>query len=558
MKTKKFLLVTLWPLLLGPITFNCEYIFAQKTDHEISNPHMGSLVVIPKGQTRPVPYEAAAIMDTGSYRNFYKLPCINGNQETRAEFNRSYGCHALPWLELINDISPVLHTDLVNAANTTHFRIISNYILWENKAYPTGEIDYKKFEKAAFFNGEIILSTPVMDRIGPLSNVLTATENQGYVIVHELINAAYPEESVEWKLKLGEIFLQKKIFKQNREESLLRLTMMNSRYLAKEDNPETIANILQQISDLNDSNIFDDFEPIYKYYLHPKDKTLKEAYEQFMLTRSIKNIYELSRYHNNFSASYQKWKRFVKDQNIHYFDINFLKNLSSQLNLNYYDFYDFYEIDFSTTLSSVIEKEIQKETDPIYFKSLERFYADEANLSSLELAAQFAELTSRSPFFKLTEVLKKIFNFDRNKYLLSYSSEISKFPRYSESERRDQFIRAHGEEIKNFILAKFKIIFAHRGLDYDRTLKLKEWLYGDRPACDDNEDFYAPLPFTKDDKFFNIRGNSYIPNDTIFIKDMDFHKKKQTYTIWGKTSQEKIDIHFSCGKLKNSIILLKI
>ncbi|MDH4466881.1 MAG: hypothetical protein QE271_02380 [Bacteriovoracaceae bacterium] len=547
-------------LILGVIIFSSEYVFAQRVDQDNSNTEkMGSLVVIPKGQTRPVPYEAAAILDTGYYRNFYKLPCVNDNIETRTEFNRSYGCHALPWLEMIKDISPVLHTELIKAATTTHFRIVSNYILWENKPYPKGELDYKKYEKAAYFNGEIILSTPVMDRIGPLSNVLTAEENQGYIIIHELINAAYPTSDVAWKLSLGEIFLQNKIFKQGREESLLRLTMINFRYLEKENNLETIANILQQIADLNKSDDFANFEPIYKYYLLPKDKTLKEAYENYMLNCNIKNKYDLYPCHYNFARSYQKWKRFVSDQNIHFFDINFIKHISSMLKINYYDFYDYDELDNSTPLEIVIEQEIQGETKNIYFTALERYYSDETHLSSLELASQFAQLTSRDQFFDLNRSLEKIFNSYRNQYLSINAAQVAKFSSDSEYERRVEFIRKNKEEIRDFLLNKFKIIFAHRGLDYERTLKLKDWLNGPKSACNDHDyEFYAPLPFDKDDKFFYMPdGNHNIPNDTIFIDDMDYHKKEKTYCIWGKTSKAKTDIHFSCEKLKNSIILLK-
>ena len=171
----------------------------------------GQLVVIPNGEVDPVPYEMAKSWDSGVYRNFYQLPNVNGNIERREKFNRMYGVHALKWMEILKSYAPKLHKDLEGAAKATKFRILSNYILWEHEPYPNGEVDYGTYEKAAFYNGEIIFSTLVMDKIGKLGNVLTKEENQGFVVIHELINAAYPFMKIEDKLRLGELIANIKI-----------------------------------------------------------------------------------------------------------------------------------------------------------------------------------------------------------------------------------------------------------------------------------------------------------------------------------------------------------
>jgi hypothetical protein len=187
--------------------------FAQN-QNQTKSPSQPQLVVIPKGHTRPVPYEAVRAWETGKYLNFFRLPNVNATIEPRERFNRFYGVHALEWLKEIERLSPVLHQDLIRAARSSPFRIVNEYITWQHEPYPQGEIDYKSFEKAAFYNGEIIFSTPVMDRVGPLSTALSAEQNQGFIVVHELINAAYPQYPVPKKLKIGEALIRTKLLHQ--------------------------------------------------------------------------------------------------------------------------------------------------------------------------------------------------------------------------------------------------------------------------------------------------------------------------------------------------------
>jgi hypothetical protein len=217
-----------------------------------TRPGNPQLTVIPRGGSKPVPYEAVRAWETGKYLNFYRLPNVGGTVEPRSRFNRNYGVHALEWLSDIERLSKVLHGDLLRAAKTTTFRIVNDYITWKHEPYPDGEIDYKKYEKAAFYNGEIILSTPVMDRVGPLVSdqaiaLLTAEQNQGFVVIHELINAAYPDLPVASKLKIGEALIRSKIFHESAVDFAYQLGSIDLRFIRLLKSREEFTNLMEEL-----------------------------------------------------------------------------------------------------------------------------------------------------------------------------------------------------------------------------------------------------------------------------------------------------------------------
>lgn len=219
----------------------------------------GQLVVVPTGAKAPVPYEVAKSWESGVYRNFSKLPGINGNIERRERFNRNYAVHAQAWMNILKEYSPKIHKDLEEAGKATMFRFLSNYILWKHEDYPEGEVDYKTFEKAAFFNGEIIISTMVMDRMGGIGGVISKQENQGFVLIHELINAAYPSMPIKKKLRLGELIANIKLLRWSKTEFNAELILENAdeNYsMVRGLKPNELIDALNDIGDLAIYNKF--------------------------------------------------------------------------------------------------------------------------------------------------------------------------------------------------------------------------------------------------------------------------------------------------------------
>lgn len=504
---KILLLVSILRLIHVDAQQNAKYATNQNSEEGL-----GSLVVIPKDHSKPVPYEAAKAWETGDYRNFFKLPCLSETPEERSQFNRNYACSALKWLDIIKNISPILYQDLLAAAKTTHFKIISNFIIWENKPYPNGEIDYKKYEKAAFYNGEIILSTPVMDRIGPLANVLTVEQNQGYILIHELINAAYPNQSVAWKLDLGEVLLQKIIFNQDKKEALLQLTLMDIRYLYGEKDFELVKSILTEIYDLNRSNWndtfgknwIDSFEIIYHYFFK-LGLSVKDAYAQFLIDAKIKNIDELERKHDEFLRAHYNWNKFIPHENTDFFNYAFIAELSQKLNLNPYSFFILYDFSshslqrhFSEPLKQVYDQVFQKEID-LYFD----------NITLNDLAKQFLHLYTKngtwdevgslvgelesSYIYKsnILDILDQVVGMQQfYKFFSQYDFHLTSFTSYYDDNK---------QLVQNYFSKKFKQSFEKYGLDFDRSIDIQHWLKSPGAICNDDFEFVVPLPFNEDD-----------------------------------------------------------
>lgn len=248
----------------------------------------GQLVVIPQRGSKPVPYEVARSWDTGVYRNFYKMPGVDGSIEPRSRFNKQYGVYAQDWMKLIKEYSSVLYQELDEAAKSTIVRFMDNLIIWEHEAYPKDGSDYKKFEKAAFYNGEIIFSIPVMEKMGAIENILSKEENQGFVVIHELINSAYKERlTVAQRLNLGEIIVNLKlkgISKSDFHQDVI--TRIESAWLIRKENPEFI---LETFNNLGEKGfrkrlveIYPSLSEINEFYPQLKDRDI-EAIKNYAL-----------------------------------------------------------------------------------------------------------------------------------------------------------------------------------------------------------------------------------------------------------------------------------
>lgn len=239
-------------LIFWLITINCSYAqIALNTslnkDKDAGGAGNGQLVVIPKGHTKPVPYESVRAWETGRYLNFYRLPNVNNNFEPRDQFNRSYGVYAIDWLTFLQTANNKIYHDLIRAAKETSFRFVNDFIAWNSKIAKDGEIDYKKYENAAYYNGEIILSIPVMDSIGPLSNKITKKQNQGFIVIKELMHAAYPGYSESETSKLCEAILKARFLGDNKEDLLYNLSTVDFYFLTYDGSREVLLNIINEL-----------------------------------------------------------------------------------------------------------------------------------------------------------------------------------------------------------------------------------------------------------------------------------------------------------------------
>lgn len=281
------------------LTFLLSHLLALSVFAEGKEGGNGQLVVIPHGHSKPVPYEAVRAWETGKYLNFYRLPNINGTVEPRVKFNKFYAVHALEWLSMTKNLSPILYSDLIRAAQNTSFRIVNDYIIWQESPYPDGELDYKKYEKAAFYNGEIILSTPVMDNVGPLNGALTKEQNQGFIVVHELINAAYPNLTVAQKLNIGEALIRARIFNDTQVDFNYNLCTITPYFLTLLPKADDFINLIDELIqyEKNPGNITAyknarSFSKIYAY----RNQTFEVTLTKDLIEHKFKTAQEISSY----------------------------------------------------------------------------------------------------------------------------------------------------------------------------------------------------------------------------------------------------------------------
>lgn len=298
----------------------------------------GQLVVVMKGHKNPVPYEAARAWETGKYLNFYRLPNINGNIEPREKFNRYYAVHALEWLELIKKLSPILHQDLIQAATNTSFRIVNELITWKHQPYPDGEVKYKSYQKAAYYNGEIIFSTPIMDKIGPLKDrsnkvQLTAAQNQGFILVHELINASYPNFTVAEKLKIGEALIRAKIFNDSEDDVHYNLATVSPYFLTMLPDLESFTDLVDELiryeKDQEKRSFLFKVNNYAKEYAYT-NSVLSEVVEKNVINLKLKNANEITIYLKDIHRTLNEIG-FTFKQNL--ITLESLKNIATSLNL---------------------------------------------------------------------------------------------------------------------------------------------------------------------------------------------------------------------------------
>jgi hypothetical protein len=466
----------------------------------------GQLVVIPKGHTSPVPYEVAVVWETGKFRNFFKLPCMPGVLEPREEFNKEYACNAMPWINLVKDVSPGLYKKIIGAAGKTKFNIINNLILWEHKPYPEGEIDYKKYEKAAFYNGEIILSIPVMDRVGPLYNVLTKEQNQGFIVLHELINASFPNHEVAWKLELGEILINKIIFNHSKFDVMVSLGLKDINFILGENDLELLKKVLREILDIKN----EDKEIVAKYLfaienIQQNGLNFKDAYLEYISKNKTQKISKFRETHNKFmEAAYLTAET---KESLEIFDVKFIKDLSSLLKIPLIKFYNAGLIGIQPEIPAEVINEINVET---FLNSIEKHVNNMAKLDSVSLASQVFELILilKSEEMRAHHEISpgRFFTIRKIKEIITANIQLSDIIHQYDIKNKWDFdksglVENSLPELTVNLLSKISLLLEKKGFDSDKSYVFLEWLAKHYVFSNALEIIYEP-PFEKNTKIF--------------------------------------------------------
>ena len=103
---------------------------------------------------------------------------------------------------------------------------------------PNSDIDYKKYLKAAVFrketntNGVIYVSIPVMEDMGSIGiGRLTKEQNQGFIILHEMLHVAYPNLTPNGKEQMGQMIIEAALQGLNPVQYGLRMARRGLPYL---------------------------------------------------------------------------------------------------------------------------------------------------------------------------------------------------------------------------------------------------------------------------------------------------------------------------------------
>lgn len=490
----------------------------------------GALLVIPEGHRNPVPYETLLAVKKAKYRNFFNLPCVNGNREPRRHFDRDYACHAMEWLNEVKDIVPSLYERLVDVARKTHFEMINDFIKWEHIPYPDGELDYKKYEKAAYFKDSVILSTKVMDRVGPLADVLTAEENQGYILFHELINALLPNETVKYKLDLGEVFIQKKIFKLSKVETIIRLMLLDISFVKDIEDFDLREDILDEFIKINPHHSGMNF---LKYELwkirniYRTGKTFSDVYVDYLEKNPPKNTMDLIAAIRDSGVGYATELRFENP-------IDMIQTISAKSNISEGNVF----VALRAYFNSESVREIQKHADAKLLSliqktpnMLKRSIRGNIDLAKLEIANSFIlnKLKNQSSSYKNN------FGWNYGGFLIEHL-ELSEFydlilfhtDRFSRPNVKTEFknfMERNSEKLGVVFEKSMRVICDELSIDFDRSyeyqqyLELREW-----------RDGFRNIPLNVGDR---IVGGEYIGNWGLEIRKVRNDKIKVRNTLDG-------------------------
>ncbi len=90
-------------------------------------------------------------------------------------------------------------------------------------------------------------ATAALKQFRCLNDVLSAEQNQGFIVVHELINAAYPDFTVVQKLDIGEALIEAKIFRHGTDDFNYRLFKVDSSFIKLLPVKEDFLNLMDEL-----------------------------------------------------------------------------------------------------------------------------------------------------------------------------------------------------------------------------------------------------------------------------------------------------------------------
>jgi hypothetical protein len=112
----------------------------------------------------------------------------------------NFGLALKDWLNLFEKLNPDIYEKIQKKGSVLEFRYINNTLSYVPDEFPRSEIDFKTYAKAAVYRpgeglgGVVYVSIPVMNAAGQAaSGRLTARQNQGFILFHELLNSVFSD-----------------------------------------------------------------------------------------------------------------------------------------------------------------------------------------------------------------------------------------------------------------------------------------------------------------------------------------------------------------------------
>lgn len=155
--------------------------------------------VVVDGKTQYVPVETAKVYDSATFVGVQELPGMDKRQTVDPRFDKPYGQHLAKWLDAVDKLNPQYGAMLRRTAKVARFVYIDRLLVEEPEKKPDDIMEYRKYKVAGKYTEPykgrprgIFISIPVMEDMGKLGkSSLNKEENQGFILLHELLNWTY-------------------------------------------------------------------------------------------------------------------------------------------------------------------------------------------------------------------------------------------------------------------------------------------------------------------------------------------------------------------------------
>jgi hypothetical protein len=163
-----------------------------------------------------VPIEEAISYVSSIFEGLSELPTGQPSKIIPPKFNKDYGASLQLWVNFLATLSPTQAKELTDSGELVRFVYVNAPLVQKPTDLPDNNpIDFKAYRKAAVFvpsemdYGTVYVSIPVMEDMGSLGDDrLTVKQNQGFLLLHELINAHYREVSANQREIIGQSIIE--------------------------------------------------------------------------------------------------------------------------------------------------------------------------------------------------------------------------------------------------------------------------------------------------------------------------------------------------------------